>query len=79
MGTMKKYTSKLIIFAVFVFVFMVIGQSAYAMGFRYTGGSSGNGSSNTRSVPDPVTTLSFLGAGVAGVGAYLLIRKKKDK
>jgi LPXTG-motif cell wall-anchored protein len=31
------------------------------------------------SVPDPVTTMTLLGVGVAGVGGYWLIRKRKDK
>jgi LPXTG-motif cell wall-anchored protein len=81
MNSMKKFTSKLLIIAVFALVFVVMVQSANAMGLLPWGnrGGGNGGSGRTTGVPDPVTMLSLLGVGVVGVGGYLLIRKKKDK
>jgi hypothetical protein len=71
---MKKYTSKLVILAVFVLLSIMMLQPVYAMGRRpHTGDGTVQG------VPEPMTILSLLGVGIAGVGGYLLMRKKKDK
>jgi LPXTG-motif cell wall-anchored protein len=73
---MKKYTSKLLILAMFVLLIMVMGQPVYAMGGKQAvSGASGR----VQGVPEPLTTLSLLGIGIAGVGAYFLARKKKNK
>jgi LPXTG-motif cell wall-anchored protein len=75
---MKHFLSKFLVFTVFFLVFTAMVQSADAMGlnpWRHGGGGQGG----TQGVPEPLTTLSLLGIGVAGAGAYLFIRKKKDK
>ena len=71
---MKKFTSKLIIFTLFALLSMMMIQPVYAMGRRP---NPGDGS--VRSVPEPLSVMYLLGIGVAGVGVYLAIRKKKDK
>ncbi len=71
---MKKCTSKLVILAVFVLLSFMMLQPLYAMGRRPQTGGGG-----VQGVPEPMTILSLLGVGIAGVGGYLLIRKKKDK
>jgi len=44
--------------------------------WRHGGGGD---QGRTQGVPEPLTTLTLLGIGVAGAGAYLFVRKKKDK
>jgi hypothetical protein len=78
---MNKFTSKLLIFTVFALVFVVMAQSAHAMGlmpWRHNGDGESGGRSSPVGVPEPYT-LSLLVVGVVGVGGYLLIRNKKDK
>jgi hypothetical protein len=72
---MKKYTSKLIIFTVFMLLSIMMVLPVHAMGRRPHPTSGGV----AQGVPEPLTILSLLGIGVAGVGAYLVVRKKKDK
>ena len=81
---MKKIVIRTLIFAVFALTLIGLidtgATTAHAMGYipgfhhgNPTGG--GGGTSPTQSVPEPVT-LVFLGAGIAGIGIYSIIRKR---
>jgi len=76
---MKSYSSTFLIITAFFLVFTAMVQSADAMGLNPWRHGGGGDQGRTQGVPEPLTTLTLLGIGVAGAGAYLFVRKKKDK
>lgn len=89
---MKKHAGSLVILIIFMFMISGALQSLYAMGRNPEKGNSdvnllddkGDNPGNTGSpvvhgVLDSASNLTCLGLGVAGIGGYLLMRKRKDK
>ncbi len=76
---MKRFSFTFFIITAFFLVFAVMVQSADAMGLNPWRHGDGGDQGRTQGVPEPLTTLSLLGIGVVGAGAYLFVRKKKDK
>ncbi len=76
---MKRFSFTFFIITAFFLVFAVMVQSADAMGLIPWRNGGGSNQGRPQGVPEPLTTLSLLGIGIAGAGAYLFVRKKKDK
>jgi len=67
------------VFLSILFMFLLVGL-AYADNNGHGGGHGwGWGRGGFHGVPDPGTTLSLLGIGVAAAGVYSVFRKGKRK
>jgi len=76
---MKSFSSTFLVITAVFLAFTVMAQSADAMGLIPWRNGGGSNQGRPQGVPEPLTTLSLLGIGIAGAGAYLFVRKKKDK